>query len=390
MREHRRARRPGGSGREQQHRELVVVPLELGGHRRTGLELGCVDRAGPVGQRVRTRAEDDHAGLDPVELRGEHRRRCLRVEGHRDGAGPERRQVRDDEPDVVVAHDPDPVAGRDPRGRERTRTLRGQGLELAVGDRARPLDQRRRVGGTLGPFQQQGDEVHRRDSRRPGTRPQVLHRCRWEGISRSVRFSLNLSRSAADAPCVPFEHVGRARGGHQGRREACARRHDRTPVDVGSAFRALNTRDRRGPGFRYVGTGVVDTEGRPSGGVYGTSLPARPKHVCASCRDPVSKREGGLSRPPSLAFTFTPPQSRSPWDERGCASSLLRHPRSSHWSGVSDQSPGPDETEMAGRVQGPTWKTNWRRAAPRMRTSRTARAIVVPGLTGHLRVAGRP
>ena len=132
------------------------------GHRLATVERRDGDRAGTVVQRLGARtAEHDRARLDAVELRGEHRWRRQRVQRHRHRAGPQRAEVRGDEPDVVVADDRHPVAGTDP--------VRGQGARAP--GRSGPRARRTRPSGRprSGPArrerssarsEQQRDEVH--------------------------------------------------------------------------------------------------------------------------------------------------------------------------------------------------------------------------------------
>ena len=322
---------------------------------------------------------------------------------------------------------PTPVRGqrRPPPG--------GQGLELAVGDRPRALDQGRGVGSAFGPFQQQRDQVHRRESRRrhaPGPR---VHRCWWEHISRSVRFCSSIHAAQSMYHCSIRTLLGEHEGANQGKREASVRRSDRngragarpvpsTPHEISKV---------RGSGTWAQAAWTPKGRSVPEVSMEPASQPA-PSTSASAAGTPF--RRGGRPIEASLprVLRHVPCSGRVgvPVGRAGCASSLLRHPcarssspeltrrcdarslrelafgrhparpavggrcRCSATPAASREGrqPTSDARRRRHASYGPTWNTNCSSAAPRIRTSRTASAIVVPGLTGHLRVrvGGRP
>ena len=124
VREHRGARRARGARREEQHRELVVVALDLGRHRLAGVEValrrtapGSSSSSSVPGPHTSSRAPTRCAW--PASTAGGRER----VERDRDGTGPERAEVGGHEGDVVVAGDRHPIAGPDRPGGQARRPV---------------------------------------------------------------------------------------------------------------------------------------------------------------------------------------------------------------------------------------------------------------------------
>jgi hypothetical protein len=117
---------------------------------RTACELpGLVDGepAGRTGEAREERALGDHqrqlrVGDDRLDVT----LRVLRIERHVDTAGLEHAEKRDDHLGSARAADPDQGPGLDTGGPESPRQVRGAGVELAVGQRAAPVDHRHRFG----------------------------------------------------------------------------------------------------------------------------------------------------------------------------------------------------------------------------------------------------
>ena len=147
--EHRRLRRPGGPGSEQQHGEVVVGP----GHE-VGGRVGQLDAIEPDTRDAGDTGVVSQQGqprLDGPRLALELRRRCGRVQRDRHRTVAEHREVAHDELDGVGRQDRDPVVGL-----------------YALG-----LEHRRDTGDPVG-------EVTERHDRDPSTRPRTPRagRCR--------------------------------------------------------------------------------------------------------------------------------------------------------------------------------------------------------------------
>ena len=203
VREHRGARRARGARREEQHRELGVVALDLGGHaahRRRGSVDG--DRAGEVERALRRRARTAaRARCDP---RGLCRRAPTPAPAGSAGPRPRRPTARRGTTvtnvDVVVAGDRDPVAGPDP---EAGQAPAPPGRRAPGARRTRPSGRPRSAPprrGSRRPGAGAPTPDSRRDSRSPGvSTPDVTDREISAQVAHGVRPMHQLFQSSVRA-----------------------------------------------------------------------------------------------------------------------------------------------------------------------------------------------